>query len=62
MSNLQMIEMLCALAEQQAGVIRHLALELERARILSETERDMVENTQREYAGILGADEFPDNI
>lgn len=62
MSNLQMIEMLCGLVERQAGIIHRLAMELEQLRSLSEMERDMVENSQREYAGILGADEFPDNL
>lgn len=62
MSNLQMIEMLCGLVEQQAGVIHHLAMELEQLRGLSEMERDMVENSQREYADILGTDEIPDNL
>lgn len=61
MSNIQMIEMLCSLAEKQAGIIRHLALELEQARSLSETEREMVGNSQREYADILGGDELSDN-
>lgn len=62
MSHLQMIEMLCNLAEQQANVIHHLVMELEQARCLSEAEHDMVNNTRREYATILGANEFPDNL
>lgn len=62
MSNLQMIEMLCILAEKQASIIHHLALELEQARSLSETEREMVGNSQREYADILGGDELSNNL
>lgn len=62
MSNLQIIEMLCNLAEQQADVIHRLAIELEQARNLSEAEQDMVSNAQREYANVLGANEFPDNL
>lgn len=62
MSNLQIIEMLCNLAEQQAGVIHHLAMELEQARNLSEAEQSMVSNARREYANVLGANEFPDNL
>lgn len=62
MSNLQIIEMLCNLAEQQAGVIHHLAMELEQARNLSEAEQSMVSNAWREYANVLGANEFPDNL
>lgn len=62
MSNLQIIEMLCNLAEQQAGVIHHLAMELEQARNLSEAEQSMVSNARREYANVLGTNEFPDNL
>lgn len=60
MSNLQMIEMLCKLVEQQASVIHHLAMELERARCLTEAERQMMEAAKRDYSAILGSDEVPD--
>lgn len=60
MSNLKMIEMLCALVEEQSKVIRHLSLELAHARNLTEAELLMVENTRQQYSKILGADEVPD--
>lgn len=62
MSNLQMIEMLCNLVEQQATVIRHLVMELEQARCLTNAEMEMVEGTRARYSEILGANEFPDNL
>ena len=60
MSNLRMIEMLCALVEQQASVIRYLSVELEQARALSSVEKEMVARTREEYSSILGTDEVPD--
>lgn len=62
MSNLKMIEMLCALVEEQAKVIRHLSMELARARNLTEAETQMVESTRQQYTNILGTDEVPDNM
>lgn len=61
MSELQIIEMLCTLAEQQAGIIHHLVMELEQARTLSDAERELVKNAQQEYADILGTDKFSEN-
>lgn len=60
MSNLQIIEALCALVEQQADVIHHLAMELQHERTLTEAESQMVSNAQNEYSMILGANEAPD--
>lgn len=60
MSNLQIIEMLCALIEKQAGIICHLVMELEQARCLSDAERQMVDGAEHEYSAILGSDEWPD--
>lgn len=60
MSNLQMIEMLCALVEEQAKAIRHLSMELAHARNLTEAETKMVEHSLDQYARILSADEAPD--
>lgn len=60
MSNLQIIEMLCALIEKQAGIIRYLVMELEQARCLSDAERQMMDGAEHEYSDILGADEWPD--
>lgn len=62
MSNLKMIEMLCALVEEQAKVIRHLSMELAHARNLTEAETLMVTNTRQQYSKILGADEVPDDL
>lgn len=62
MSNLKMIEMLCALVEEQAKVIRQLSMELAHARNLTEAETQMVENTRQQYTKILGADEVPDDL
>ncbi len=60
MSNLKIIELLCALVEEQAKVIRHLAMELAHARNLTEAETTMVKHSLDQYARILGADEAPD--
>lgn len=60
MPNLQMIEMLCALVEQQAGMIHYLVMELEQARCLTESEKQMAVGTEKKYSAILGADEWPD--
>ena len=62
MSNLKMIELLCALVEEQAKVIRHLSMELAHARNLTETEMQMVDSTRQQYTKILGTDEVPDNL
>lgn len=61
MSHLQIIEALCVLVESQARTIKHLAMELEQARCLSEAERQMVDNSEKEYSAILGANEWPDD-
>lgn len=60
MSNLKMIEMLCALVEQQASVIRYLSMQLEQARSLTSAEMEMVAKSKEEYSSILGTDEVPD--
>lgn len=60
MSNLKIIELLCALVEEQAKVIRHLSMELAHARNLTEAETKMVKHSLDQYARILGADEAPD--
>ena len=60
MSHLQIIEMLCALTEEQAHVIRYLSMELAHARNLTEAEAQMIENTNHQYAKILGTNETPD--
>lgn len=60
MSNLQMIEMLCNLVEQQAKVISHFAMQLERSRNLTEAEQQMIDTTKQKYTAILGDEEAPD--
>lgn len=60
MSNLQLIEALCNLVEQQAIIIRRLALALTEANAYTEAQKAMVAGAQREYSRILGADEAPD--
>lgn len=62
MTNLQMIETLCALVERQAKVIRHFAMELERSRNLTESEQQMVDTTRKEYSAIIGDEESPDDL
>ncbi len=62
MSNLQLIEALCNLVEQQAAIIRGLAVSIEQERCLSEAERAEIEAVRKRYSEILGADEAPDNI
>lgn len=60
MTNLQMIETLCSLVEQQSKVISHLAMQLERARNLTDAERQMVDAAKQKYTAILGDEEAPD--
>lgn len=60
MTNLQMIETLCSLVEQQSKVISHFAMQLERARNLTDAEREMVDAAKQKYAAILGDEEAPD--
>lgn len=62
MSNLKMIEMLCALVEEQGRMIRYLATELAHQRNLTEAETQMVSGAQQKYAAIIGADEVPDDL
>jgi hypothetical protein len=62
MSNLQLIEALCALVEMQSGIIKELAETMEQARCLSEAERAGIEAAREEYTRILGAGEWPDNL
>lgn len=62
MSNLKMIEMLCALVEEQSRVICHLSMELAHERNLTDAESQMVEQTRQQYTKIIGAGEVPDDL
>lgn len=60
MSNLELIEKLCAVVELQSTIIRTLSSELQQMDALSEEDRKMVEESRKQYSAILGADEVPD--
>ncbi len=62
MSNLKLIEMLCALVEDQAKIIRHLSMELSHERSLTEAEQIMIASTHQKYSDILGDEETPDDL
>lgn len=62
MSNLEVIEGLCALVEQQSSLIHHLSVQLAEARSLTEAEMQMIEAAKSEYSTLLGADEVPDDF
>lgn len=60
MSNLELIEKLCAVVELQSSIIRNLASDLQQLEALSEENRRLVEESRSQYTAILGADEVPD--
>ena len=62
MSNLQLIELLCQIAEQQISIIRELASALAQERSLTAEEKERVENAVIRYSNIIGADELPDEF
>lgn len=57
MSNLEIIEGLCQLAEASIGVIGELAAALEQERALTDAERDAVADVADRYRSIIGAEE-----
>lgn len=60
MSNLEMIETLCAIVELQSTIIRRLSSELQQLDALSDEDRKMVEKSKQQYAAFLGSEEVPD--
>ena len=60
MTNLEIIESLCYLAERQAALIRSLATALEQERALTEVEQIAVDALDSRYTAILGGNETPD--
>lgn len=62
MSNLELIEKLCAVVELQSTIIRTLSSELQQLDALSDENRKLVEESRQRYTAILGADEFPDEL
>lgn len=60
MSNLEMIENLCAIVELQSTIIRRLSSELQQMDALSDEDRMMVEKSKKQYSTVLGSEEFPD--
>ena len=57
MSNLEIIEGLCQLAEGAIKVISELAAALEQERVLTDAERDAVADVADRYRSIIGAEE-----
>ena len=57
MSNLEIIEGLCQLAEGAIKVIGELAAALEQERALTDAEREAVADVNARYRGIIGAEE-----
>lgn len=60
MSNLEIIEGLCQLAEAAICVIGELAEALEQERALTDAEREAVADVGARYRGIIDAEETPD--
>lgn len=60
MSNLELIEKLCAVVEMQSAIIRKLSSELQQLDALSDENRQLVDESKKRYSEILGADEIPD--
>lgn len=57
MSQLEIIDSLCALVEQQSLLIRELAFALAEADCLSDETRQSVLDNQKIYSEILGAEQ-----
>lgn len=51
-----MVEALCTLVEEQAKVIRYMAMELAHARNLSEAEKQTLGSVNSKYAEIIGSE------
>lgn len=58
MSNLQLIERLCALVEAQAAVVRYLAASLAQERALTTEETLGIRSVEDDYTSILGDEEW----
>lgn len=61
MSNLQLIEALCALVEQLVVIVKRLAVKLEQVNALDDANREAVNAALTKYAATIGADEAPDD-
>ena len=61
MSNLQLIEELCYLAERQIRIIRKLAAKLEEVNQIDDADRQEVTEAVQMFSTIIGADEVPDD-
>ena len=57
MSNLQLIEELCAISERLIGLVRLLSSELEQARCLTDAEREAVQEVNKSLSAITGAND-----
>ena len=60
MSNLQLIEAFCALAEELLHLVLRLASALDQVQALDAENRAAVEAAREEYRKITGAGELPD--
>lgn len=61
MSNLQLIEALCALVEQLVVIVKRLAVKLVQVNALDEADRQAVGEAVERYAATIGANEAPDD-
>ena len=60
MSNLQLIEALCSLAEQLIRIVKQLAEKLELINAMDESDRQTVNKAVELYAETVGSSEAPE--
>lgn len=62
LTQLQLIEALCASIEQLVSVVKRLARKLEQINALDEADRQAVDSAVEQYAAAIGANEMPDDF
>ena len=59
MTNMQLVESLCALVEALSGIVYSLASELEQIKALDDSERRKVSEAMKQCEDILGTESVP---